>query len=127
MQECDPGQNQLMVTEIQALTDQCPMTHSPCIVNCLPQACLFQSLSIKELTLDCVFKVMNALVIDHRWLWGLDIPLKFPFGIVGRFRRLRGEKQWEGGSGGHVKCLGHHSCRMLILDLRQFCALYIDV
>ena len=96
------SQNQLTVTEMQALTDQCPTTHSSRIVNCPPRACLFQSLSIKELALDCEFKVVNALVIDHRWLWGVEIPLRLPFGIVGRFRRLRGEKQREGGSGGHV-------------------------
>jgi hypothetical protein len=46
--------------------------------------------------LDRGFKVVNALVIDHRWSWGLEIPLRFPFGIVGRFRRLRGEKQTGG-------------------------------
>ena len=55
---------------------------------------------MKELTLDCEFKVVNALVIDHRWLWGAEIPLRFPLRIVGRFRRLRGEKQRESGSGG---------------------------
>jgi hypothetical protein len=61
-----PSQNQLTVTEIQALTDQCPTTHSSRIVNYPPRTCIFQSLSIKELTLDSEFKVVNALVIDHR-------------------------------------------------------------
>jgi hypothetical protein len=97
-----PSQNQLMVTEIQALTDQCSMTHSSRIVNCPSRTCLFQSLSIEELTLDCEFKVVNALVIDNRWLWGFEIPLRFLFGIIGRFRRLLGGGQREGGSGGHV-------------------------
>jgi hypothetical protein len=32
---------------------------------------------------------------------GVEIPLRFPFGIVGRFRRLH-ENRREGGSGGHV-------------------------
>jgi len=71
-----PSRNQLTVTVIQALTDQCPTTHSSRIVNCPPRTCLFQSLSIKELTFDYEFKVVNALVIDHRWLWGLEIPTK---------------------------------------------------
>jgi hypothetical protein len=82
--------------EIQALTDQCPTTHSSRIVNCPPRACIFQSLSIKELTFYCEFKVVNAVVIDHRWLWGVEIPLRFPFRIVGHFRQLRVEKRRGG-------------------------------
>jgi hypothetical protein len=40
---------------------------------------LFQSLAIKQLALDCGLKVVNALVINHWWLWRLKMPLRFPW------------------------------------------------
>jgi hypothetical protein len=75
-----PSQNQLTVTEIQALTDQCPTTHSSRIVNCPPRTCLFQSLSIKNLAVDSDLKTINALVINGRWLWRVEISLMFHLG-----------------------------------------------
>jgi hypothetical protein len=44
------------------------------------------------MALNSKFEVVNALVIDHRWLWRLAIPLGLPCGKVGRFRRSSGEK-----------------------------------
>lgn len=104
-----PGQMQFKVTKFELLTDQRPTAHPTRIVNRPPRTRLFESFSIKELALDGKFKVVNALVIHHRWLWGLEIPLGSPFGVFGRFRRLSGEKQRKGGGGGHVQGPWRHS------------------
>ena len=85
-------------------TDQRPTTQPSCIVNCSSWTRLFQGLSIEELTLNSKFKVVNTLIIDYRWLWGLEISLRFPLRVTGRFGCWSGEKQWKGGRGRHVQC-----------------------
>jgi len=89
--------------EVEASTDQRPTTHPSRIVNRPSRTCLFQSLSIKQLTLDSEFKVVNTLVINHRWLWELEMSLRVPRRILCPFRRFSREKQRKG-SRGHVQC-----------------------
>jgi hypothetical protein len=76
----------------------------------------FQGLSIKKLALDGKFEVVNALVINHRWLSRLAIPLRLPCRILGHFRRssVSGKKLWKSVREGHIKCAVYHSRRMLI-------------
>ena len=79
------------------LTDQRQTAHPSPKVNC-QRRCHFPCLSIKELTLESEFEVVNALLINDKWLWRLEIPLRFPFRIIGHFHQLSGSK-------GHVECL----------------------
>jgi len=91
------------------LTDQRPTAHPSRKVNC-PRRCHFPCLSIKELALESEFEVVNALLIDDKWLWRLELPLRFPFGIIGSFHQLSGSK-------GHVECLGRYSRCPLHFDV----------
>jgi hypothetical protein len=89
--------------QVQTWTDQRPTTHASCVINCPPRTRLFQSLSIKQLSLDSEFKVLNALVIDHWRLWRLEMSPRFPSRRVCRFRWLSRKKQRERSHGGHVQ------------------------
>jgi hypothetical protein len=88
-----PGvRGKLRISKFRHGTDQRPTTHASCIINRPPRTRLFQSLAIKQLTLDREFEVLNALVINHRSLWRLEMPLWFPCERVCRFRWLSGKK-----------------------------------
>ena len=49
------------------LTDQRPTAHPSRKVNC-PRRCHFPCLSVKELAFEGEFEVMNASLIDDKWL-----------------------------------------------------------
>jgi hypothetical protein len=97
--------------EVQVWTDQRPTTHGSCVIDRPSRTRLFQSLAIKQLALYCEFKVVNALVINHWWLWRLEMPLRFPCRRACRFRWLSREKQRERSHGWHVQCLGMNANR----------------
>jgi hypothetical protein len=80
-----PGQTQVKITKVQAWTDQRPTNHASRsrIIKCPSKTRLFQSLAIKQLTLDSEFKAVNALVIDHRMLRRLEMSPRFPCGTGG--------------------------------------------
>ena len=71
---------------------QRPTAHPSCIVDCPPRTCLFQCFPIEQLTLNGKLEVLNALVVNDRWLRGLQMPLRFPLGIACRIVVLNREK-----------------------------------
>jgi len=76
--------------DLEVLTDQCFNGPSlPHNQRSAEDVSFSQSLFIKELALDGEFNAMNALVINDRWLRGVEIPLRFALRIAVRHFRRR--------------------------------------
>ena len=80
------GQRQLRI-QSSCIDRPAPTANDPWLLHSRPSIAdtLFSSLAIEQLVLDSEFKVVNVLVVNHWWLWRLEMPFRFPCRTARRF------------------------------------------